>query len=64
MIISVPMFRQAPIAMIDGMAQNGSLSQSGPLMPTQLSTVFMRPESWRMNRQTTATATIEVTTGV
>ncbi len=62
--MSVPMLRHAAMRMIDGIAHVLSLSQSGPSIPTQPSTVLTRPESWRMNRQTTATATIDVTTGV
>ena len=48
----------------DGIDQVFVASQFGPSMPTQPSAVFIRPKSGcSRNRQTTATATIEVTTG-
>ena len=48
-----------------GIDQFGSPSQFGPSMPTQPSAVLIRPKSsCSRNCQTTATATIEVTTGV
>jgi hypothetical protein len=59
------MLRQAAMAISDGMAQVVDCSQLGPSIPTQPSTVLSRPLSgWRRNRQTTATATMLVTTGV
>ena len=47
-----------------GMDQVVLFSQSGPAMPTQPRMTFSSPSGWRMNRQTTATATMLVTTGV
>ena len=64
MIIAVPKLRQAAIRISAGIDQVASPSQLGPGMPTQPSTVLIRPNSsWRRNRHTTATATIEVITG-
>ena len=65
MIIAVPKLRHEAIAISEGIANVVDPSQSGPLMPTQRRTVLTSPTSSRSrNRQTTATATIEVTTGV
>ena len=65
MTISVPIFRQAAMAISDGIAQVVLWSQFGQSIPTQPSTWLTRPLSgWRRNRQTTATATMLVTTGV
>ena len=64
MIIAVPKLRHDAIRISAGMDQCGSPSQFGPSMPTQPRTVLIRPYSlWSRNRQTTATATIEVITG-
>ena len=61
----VPKLRQAAIMISAGIDQFASPSQFGPSMPTQPSAVLIRPKSfWSRNRQTTATATIEVMTGV
>ena len=61
----VPKLRQAAIMIRPGIDQFASPSQFGPSMPTQPRAVLIRPKSsWSRNCQTTATATIEVTTGV
>jgi len=65
MIIAVPKLRHVAMRIRAGIDQCGSPSQFGPLMPTHPSTVLIRPKfCCRRNRQTTATATIEVITGV
>ena len=65
MIIAVPKLRHDAMRIRAGIDQFGSPSQLGPVMPNQPSTVLIRPESsWSRNRQTTATATIEVMTGM
>ena len=65
MIIAVPKLRHDAMRMSEGIDQFGSPSQFGPVMPTQPSAVLMRPPgSCRRKRHTTATATIEVMTGM
>ena len=65
MIIPVPKLRHAAIMMSAGIDQFGSPSQFGPAMPNHPSTVLIRPPgSCSRKRQTTATATIEVMTGM
>ena len=64
MIIRVPMLRQTAIRIIAGIDHSVLFSQSGPAMPTQPSTMFSSPSGCRMNRHTTAMATMLVTTGV
>ena len=65
MTIAKPRFRQAAIAMIDGHGERRVRpSQLGPLMPNAASAMLTRPESGSStNRQTTAMATMLVTTG-
>ncbi|MCY1230233.1 hypothetical protein D9M72_426390 [compost metagenome] len=64
MIMSVPRFRQTASRIRAGMDHVVLFSQSGPAMPTQPRMTFSSPSGWRMNRHTTATATMLVTTGV
>ena len=62
--MAVPKLRHAAMRISAGIDQSGSPSQFGPSIPTQPRTVLMRPySSCSRNRQTTATATIEVITG-
>ena len=61
----MPSERQTDIAMSDGIAHVVLPSQSGPWMPNQPSTSLISPFSGcSRNRHTTATATIDVTTGM
>jgi hypothetical protein len=63
-IMQKPRLRQAAIAMIDGMARVGSASQFGPSKPTAEMIMLSTPWSgFSRNRQTTAIATMLVTTG-
>ena len=65
MIIAVPKLRHEAMTISEGIDVVVDPSQSGPLIPTQPRMVLTSPLSgWSRNRQTTATATIEVTTGV
>ncbi|SKF62095.1 Uncharacterised protein [Mycobacteroides abscessus subsp. abscessus] len=65
MIMDVPKLRQVAMMISESKAVRVSPSQLGPSMPTQPSTVFTSPLSGcSRNRQTTATATMEVITGV
>jgi hypothetical protein len=63
-IMAKPRLRQTAIAMIEGIASTGSASQLGPWMPSEPRARFSSPWSgFRTNRQTTAMATMLVTTG-
>ena len=63
MIISVPTLRHTAMMISDGIAQNVSFSQLGPSIPKTARNALITPLSCSRKRHTTATATIEVTTG-